>query len=173
MAAALSNSMISVIVADEKNGIALLKQKGRQQMHIFFPIAIALTLAAPLLFKFVFSEAFYESGKLFSFTMLLTIPRLLFPQPILHAKGAQQWLTIAMFCEIVMLILFSFIGFHFFGLQGLVAAIVLSYLVEKLVLIVTLKYKFNIPLSDYLALQWFLFYSVTLLCSYLLTFVFY
>jgi O-antigen/teichoic acid export membrane protein len=173
MAAALSNSMISVIVADEKNGIALLKQKGRQQMHIFFPIAIALTLAAPLLFKFVFSEAFYESGKLFSFTMLLTIPRQLFPQPILHAKGAQQWLTIAMFCEIVMLILFSFIGFHFFGLQGLVAAIVLSYLVEKLVLIVTLKYKFNIPLSDYLALQWFLFYSVTLLCSYLLTFVFY
>lgn len=173
LAAALSNSMISVIAADEKNGIAQLKQKGLQQMHLFFPIAIVLTLTAPLLFKYVFSEAFYESGKLFSFTMLLTIPRLLFPQPILHAKGAQQWITIALFCEISVLILFSFIGFHFFGLYGLVLAIVISFLVEKLVLIVTLQYKFNIPLSDYLSKHWFLFYSVILLCSFLLTFIFY
>lgn len=173
LAAALSNSMISVIATDKKNGIALLKQKGLQQMHIFFPIAIVLTLTAPLLFKYVFSETFYESGKLFSFTMLLTIPRLLFPQPILHAKGAQQWLTIAMFCEIVVLILFAFIGFHFFGLHGLVAAIVISYLVEKLVLITRLKYGYNIPLSDYLSMNWFLFYSSVLLCAYLLTFIFY
>ncbi len=173
LAAALSNSMISVIAADEKSGIAQLKQKGLQQMHLFFPIAIVLTLTAPLLFKYVFSEAFYESGKLFSFTMLLTIPRLLFPQPILHAKGAQQWLTIAMFCEIFILIVLSFVGYPSLGLYGLVAAIIVSYLTEKLVLITILKTKFHIDLSSYLSMNWFFFYSLVLLCAHLLTFIIY
>ncbi len=173
LAATLSNSMISVIAADEKSGIVLLKKKALQQMHLFFPLAIVLTLVAPLFFKYVFSEAFYESGKLFSFTMLLTIPRLLFPQPIFHAKGAQQWLTFAMCCEICVLLILSYIGFQLWGLNGLIAAIIVSFLTEKLVLITVLSIKYSIPISNYLSVKWFIVYSGFLLSAFFLTFIIY
>jgi len=165
LASTFSNAMIPVLSKDLPTGIQQLKKGSLRFMHLFFPIAIVLTLFAPLIFKVVFSPAFFFSGKLFVLTMLLTIPRVVFPQTIFHAKNAQKWLTVALTCEIITLCSVSWLLIPFLGIKSIIYAIILSFSVEKAILAAILKWKYHTPLSDYLNLQWFFLYSLLLILS--------
>jgi len=162
LTATLSNSFISKIVANPKVAIAELKWTSLKYMHFLFPTAIVLAMLTPTLFPLVFSKDFNSSSQLFLITLLLTIPRLIFPQTLMHAHGFQREIMIVSGIELILNVALAYLFLHLVGLKGIVIGLVLANLLEKIIHIAVLRYKTGILPTQYIPLNWFLGYSFCL-----------
>lgn len=162
LAATLSNSFISKISANKDLGIAQLKEKSKRYMHLLFPLSIIFVLASSLIYDLFLSSAYNNSADLFSILMLLTIPRLIFPQTIMHALNQQKVITIISAVELTINITLAIILFPLLGLKGIVLAIVLANFIEKLILLVYLKLNLGISPSTYIPIPIYMSYSILL-----------
>lgn len=163
LTATLSNSFISKIVANPAVEIAALKQTSLKYMHFLFPTAIILAVLTPTLFPLVFSKDFNSSSQLFLITLLLTIPRLMFPQTLMHAYGLQREIMIISGVELILNLVLAYMFLNLMGLKGIVIGLVIANLLEKIIHVAVLRHKTGILSTQYMSLKWFWGYSLSLI----------
>jgi len=139
-------------------------------MHFFFPMAIMLIICSKWLFILFFTSSFTDSGRIFAALMLLTIPRLLFPQTILTAMKENKLILICAIVEMLINIVASVLLAQRFGLIGVAYGTVIAFVAEKMLMSVILYYKHNISPSRYISFLPFSIYSGVVIFAYFLSF---
>jgi O-antigen/teichoic acid export membrane protein len=166
LAATLSMTMIPRVAENLSDGLSIISRESKRYMHFFFPLAILLTLGSKWIFLLLFTHRFEESGRIFAALMLLTIPRLLFPQAILTALKGSRLILSAAVCEMFVNLIASILLAQRFGLVGVAYGTVIAFIAEKMVMMAFLYYKYDILPSRYVPLLSFVAYSALLVCSY-------
>lgn len=170
LASAFSNAMIPLLNSSQNfaQGLFQLKRQALQLMHILFPLSILLLFTSYYLFKYVFNPNFIESSHIFNIMLLLVIPRMLFPQTILMAKGQNSYLLIASVVEFIIKLVLSIWLFSLMYLKGIVFATLLAFILEKLLLMYFVKKQNNILPHQYTNLNWFFIYTSLIIIVYVL-----
>jgi O-antigen/teichoic acid export membrane protein len=147
-------------------GLAKLKQTGVKLMRWMFPLSILLMYVSPYMFKYLYNDEFIEGYKIFNIYLLLIISRMLFPQTVIMGlmKNRIFYLISTNYLVINGLLVFWFI--FLFGITGIAYATVLSYLIEKIMLIIYCRME-GINLKRYTVLSEYLIYSaITIIAFY-------
>ena len=161
--------MIPRVAENLNSGLHSIKHESLKYMHFFFPLAIVLTLSGKWLFTVFFTAQFAESGHVFTALMLLTVPRLMFPQTILTAMKENKLVLAAAVVEMLINIVASVALVHRFGLVGVAYGTVVAFVAEKVIMAAILYYKHNISPSRYIALGPFGVYTLLLVLSYMVS----
>jgi O-antigen/teichoic acid export membrane protein len=171
----LSNAFVPIISSKiNKDGFYTegslfeLKNKTERLWHILFPSSIILMLLSKQLFPIIFNPSFAKSSDIFTIFLLLLISRALFPQTILLALKQTKTLLIISIIETISIILFSFLGIYWFNTEGVAWALVLGFLLEKILIMGVLKWRYSIDFQDYTNVSLYFIYSVLLILSYLI-----
>ena len=146
--------------------LAAFKSKTTQLFHILFPISIVLMLLSKQLFPIVFNPAFARSADIFTIFLLLLISRALFPQTILLALKQTKTLLFISIIETIIIILLSYLGIYWLNTEGVAWALVLGFLLEKILIINVLKRFHSINFQDYTNVPLYFIYSTLLILSY-------
>lgn len=170
LASAFSNAMIPILNASENfnDGLKQLKRQALHLMHLLYPLSIALLLVSFYLFKYVFNPNFIESAHIFNVMLLLIIPRMLFPQTILMAKGQNTYLLLSSVLEFIVKLVMSIWLLSLMGLIGIAFATLIAFIFEKGILMYFVKRQNNLLPQQYTYLGWYLFYSGLILTVYCL-----
>ena len=141
-----------------KNGVSKL-------IHIIFPISIILILTSKYIYPILFNKDFKESALIFNIYFLMLLGRFVFSRSILLAFHKNKIILFSALIELSINILLSSILINILGIIGVVIAIVVANLSEKLFLIISLQKTQKIKLSDYLNIKLLIIYfSVLLMC---------
>jgi O-antigen/teichoic acid export membrane protein len=166
LATGLSNSIIPVLTTNANEGLSVLKKKSERLWHILFPTSIILMLTSKSLFPLVFNPSFSQSAPVFCVFLLLLTSRALFPQAILLALKETKMMLYISIIETLSIIILSFLLIKPFDTEGVAWALVLGFLLEKILIIVFLKRQYQIDFRDYTNVKLYLIYSILLVISY-------
>jgi Polysaccharide biosynthesis C-terminal domain len=187
LATGLSSAMIPLLipqnntVLDLKNdsnlpfetvnteGVLILKEKTLRQWHILFPLSIVLMFSSKMLFGLVFNVEMEKAAPVFNVFLLLMLSRALFPQSIMMSLKETKMLFRMSIIEALSIVVMGYLFILIFGMVGVAWAMVLGYLLEKIMMIYFLRKKYNIRFEDYTHVHYYLFYSVALLASYVVS----
>ncbi|MEI6507252.1 MAG: hypothetical protein WCO54_02140 [Bacteroidota bacterium] len=148
-----------------------LKLAGVKLMRWMFPLAIAMMFISPYLFRYGYSVALYDGYKFFNIALLLIISRMLFPQTVINGLLKNRIFYLISTNYLIINGLLAFWFMYLFGISGIAYASVISFLVEKLMLVTYCKME-GIRITKYTALTEHLIYSViTLIAFYISTIV--
>jgi hypothetical protein len=146
-----------------------LKNETTRLWHILFPSSIGLMLTSKYLFPIIFNPAFAKSADIFNIFLLLLLSRALFPQTILLALKQSKTLLLISIIETIFIVIFSFLGIFWFYTEGSTWALVLGFLLEKIIIIAVLKFRYSIDFQDYTNARLYFLYSIALLISYFIS----
>jgi O-antigen/teichoic acid export membrane protein len=157
----LTNSLATIfimIIAKESlsNSMQAFKNKTSQLIKTLVPILCVLILGSKYLFPFFYNQHFSESAIYFNLYTLLVFSRFLFPQSIIIGLGMNKYLMIASVVECTLHIVLSLLLMRFWGVYGIIAGFLISYLIDKLLLMYFLYQQKRIspfdytPIKDYL-----------------------
>jgi O-antigen/teichoic acid export membrane protein len=166
LAGAFSTAMIPLIVKHKSSGLERIKSGSRRLIHLFFPISIVLMLTSSWLFKWIYSDDFSASAQVFNVYLLLVISRFIFPNSILIALQKGRILVWISLIELIINMVLSVLFIEKMGLVGVALATVFAYFLEKILLVIYLKQKENITLSDYTPISWWMVYSLGLIIAF-------
>lgn len=172
LAATLSMSMIPRVSENLGDGLEAIKKESLRYMHFFFPLAIIFILCGHWLFTVFFSVQFEQSGRIFAALMLLTIPRLLFPQTILTALKENRIILYCAIFEMIINIVASVLLAKYYGLIGVAYGTVIAFVAEKMLMATVLYIKHRIVFTKYVAIVPFVIYSIITCISYILSLMF-
>ncbi len=167
MASALSAALIPQISENIQKGLAELKSRSTNLMHLIFPIGIFLVAINEILFPIIFNFEFKQSALVFNVYLLIIISRLIFPQSVLIAKKETKpmlWISIV---ELLINVVLSLMLIQQFGILGVAFATFIAYLFEKIAIAFVVRRKFGIAFSEYTNVKWLVGYSFILICVYL------
>jgi len=169
LASAFSNAMIPILNTSHNiiPGIKQLKRQALQLMHVLFPLSIVLMITSFFLFKYIFNPKFIDSAPIFNIMLLLVIPRMVFPQTILMAKGQNKYLLWASIIEFLTKLIFSFILLSYFSIKGIALATVIAFTIEKIILMFFVYKKDRLLPHHYTHMSWFIFYSLLTITAYI------
>jgi len=157
------NLVIPLLVSQWDEGLDLLKSESIKLMHLLFPLSIVLMLVSPILFELVYSSDFVRSAEIFNIYLLLIIPQLLFPQTLIIAKRKNRSLFLVGLFEVVVNITFSLILIQYAGMEGVAAATVIAFCLEKLILILYLDKSLKYGFGEYTEWKpWLIYSSITI-----------
>jgi O-antigen/teichoic acid export membrane protein len=159
LANTLSAAMMIEVNRHGQEGIEILKRKSLRLMHFLFPFSLALMLCSTWLFVTVFDKDYAESVIIFDVLLLLLIPRLIFPQTILTAKGLNTYQVFAASGELVLNVALSAFLVTQIGLAGIAIGTVLAFLFDKLFQVMIVYRKLGIRFQEYAAVPQWLAYS--------------
>ena len=160
--------VLPLLTESPSAGLDLLKASSRRLMHWIFGGAILLMMTADWWWTLVFTEVFAESLPLFRIYLFVVTSRLLFPVPVLTARGHTRMLMVFGGLELLLNIVLSVLLAPRFGLVGIVWATVIAYLLDKLALMWYLKYRTGISPARYTDWRWYGGYLTILSAAYLL-----
>jgi len=162
LATSLSNSMLTYFADRQTLDKTLnsLKQESFRLMHILFPTSIVAILLARWLFPFVFGAEFHESANVFMIYCLIVISRVMFPQTVTQGFRKNMAVLSISIVEMALNIILSLLLVEYFGINGVAAATVIVYTIEKALLMAYNSYILKIPAVSYVPLKLFLAYSL-------------
>ncbi len=162
LANALSNAMLPDFAVREQlqQNLQRLKQSVSRLMHFLFPLTILLLILSHPLFPVVFNPDFAESATIFNIYLLIIISRLLLPQTILNGLQITKPIIKAALLELTLNVVLSFTLVVYFGIAGIAFATFIAYLFEKIYLAFEVRRKFNISLTEYIPVNFYIIYSV-------------
>ncbi len=168
MATSLSAALIPVLGQDLTRGIAETRRRSARLMHMLFPLTILFMIFSGPVFTWAYDDRFSASVPLFELFLLVLIVRVLFPQSILQALRDNEAIFRIGLIELAAHILLSLLFIFFLGLSGLILATLLSYTLEKLLLLKRVGRLTGLAPGEYTPIGWWVFYSVVLLGTYVL-----
>jgi O-antigen/teichoic acid export membrane protein len=140
-------------------------------MRWLFPSAMALMFLSPYLFRYAYNEQLMEGYKVFNIYLLLIISRMIFPQTVIMGMMKNRVFYLISSNYLIINSLLSFWFMYLFGVKGIAYATVISYTVEKIMLVVYCRME-GIEFSKYTPVYEYLIFSVlTLVVYYLSTWV--
>lgn len=174
MANSFSAVMAGVLVKNNCSASAKkeLQAGSTRLMHLLFPASIAIMILAPTLFESVYGSRFFPAAEIFIIYLLLSIPRLIFPQTLMTAMQRNRLLLSVSAIEWVINLVLSIVLLNFFGIKGIAFATFIAYLFDKVALMVLLNRR-NIPPAAYTQIGVWLVYSLLLgaVCTGMLFFL--
>lgn len=147
-------------------GLDLLKASSRRLMHWIFGGAILIMVSVPWWWTLVFTEVFTESLPLFQAYLFVVASRLLFPVPVLTARGHTRMLMVFGLGELLVNLALSIVLAPHFGLVGIIWATVIAYLIDKIALMAYLKYRTGIGPGRYTDFRWYGGYLTLMAAAY-------
>ena len=165
LANALSSAMLPEFARKEnlQENLAKLKKNVTRLMHFLFPVTAVLLLASHPVFPVLFNPQFEKSATIFNIYLLLVISRLMMPQTILNGLKHTNEIMRASFFELVLNVSLSLVFVQYWGIAGIAFATFVAYLFEKIYLIISVKRKLNISLTNYHPVRYFVIYSLSIL----------
>ncbi len=169
LANALSNAMLPAFSDQNRltENLEHLRLSVKKLMHFLFPLTAILLLVSKPLFPIIFNPDFAASATIFNIYLLLVISRLMLPQTILNGLKIGTPIMGASFFELIVNVALSLIFVQFWGMPGIAFATFIAYLFEKVILIIVVKQRLGIPLSDYLPTGMFYLYSAGILVTFI------
>ncbi|WP_346862158.1 oligosaccharide flippase family protein [uncultured Draconibacterium sp.] len=171
LANALSSAMLPAFANKENlhENLRQLKKSVSKLMQILFPITAVLLIVSKPVFPVLFNPDFTESATIFNIYLLLVISRLLMPQTILNGLKISKPILSASFLELVLNVVLSLVFVQFWGIAGIAMATFIAYLFEKIYLVVLVRRKLNIQLSEYLSIRNYTLYSFGIIVIFIFT----
>ena len=169
LAGGLGVAIIPRLTEDWEAGLAELKAMTRRLFHLLFPLTAVLILLSPWFFPWVFNPDFADSAIIFQIYLMLTFSRLLFPNSLLLAKGEPKVIFRVGLLELAVKVVFGFICIYYGGLVGLAWSAVIAFMTEKAGLIIYLRYRHQVRLSQWIPWQLYSFYLFAVLGVYFLS----
>ncbi|WP_346858680.1 oligosaccharide flippase family protein [uncultured Draconibacterium sp.] len=171
LANALSSAMLPAFANKENlhENLRQLKKSVSKLMQILFPITAVLLIVSKPVFPVLFNPDFTESATIFNIYLLLVISRLLMPQTILNGLKISKPILSASFLELVLNVVLSLVFVQFWGIAGIAMATFVAYLFEKIYLVVLVRRKLNIQLSEYLSIRNYTLYSFGIIVIFIFT----
>ncbi len=166
MSIGLSNAIVPMIATHYESGIYELKQKSKRLWHQLFPLSMLLLMTSHYWYPKVFRPEFAQSAGVFDIYLLLIISRLLFSNTVLMALNETKILFKISILETILNLFLSIIGIFYWGFIGVAGATMLAYWFEKIAIVVYLKRKHGIKLSDYTDVKVYISYVVVFLIFY-------
>ncbi|HEX5111288.1 MAG TPA: polysaccharide biosynthesis C-terminal domain-containing protein [Saprospiraceae bacterium] len=167
LAAGLSTVMIPRLFQNE--ALPELKLRSTRLMNRCYPIVAILMLFSPPLFAWVFGESFKASAIIFNIYLLLTLTQLIFPQTILTARGDTKLLWFVSILELIVNVVASLLLMIPFGLVGIVWGTWIAFAFEKIILLVLVSRKYQIPPSSIFSLRTLVMYTLILTVTFILS----
>ncbi|MBW7845453.1 MAG: hypothetical protein H3C45_07385 [Bacteroidia bacterium] len=146
-------------------GLSNLKQSSRKLMYWLFPSTIVLMFLSPYFFKYAYNEQLIEGYKIFNIYLLLIISRMIYPQTVIMGILKNKIFYLISSNYLIINILLSFWFIYLFGLTGIAYATVLSFIIEKIMLVIYCKMQ-DIPLNTYASWVEHLVFSVLTIIAY-------
>jgi len=170
MATGLSNAMLPMFSKKSQMAESLktIKVKSEKLMHYLFPASMIFMLSARWLFPRMFTPEFVRSADVFLIYLLLTIPRLVFPQTVLIGRKKTRITLVAALAAQAFNIPLSLYLVQYYGVAGVAVATVGVYILEKAFLSAHVWYKMRINPSEYIPLKTLLIYSILLILLFVL-----
>ncbi|WP_346855250.1 oligosaccharide flippase family protein [uncultured Draconibacterium sp.] len=171
LANALSSAMLPAFANKENlhENLRQLKKSVSKLMQILFPITAVLLIVTKPVFPVLFNPDFTESATIFNIYLLLVISRLLMPQTILNGLKISKPILSASFLELVLNVVLSLVFVQFWGIAGIAMATFIAYLFEKIYLVILVRRKLNIQLSEYLSIRNYTLYSFGIIVIFIFT----
>ena len=138
LANGLSNAMLPEFSTRTrmKESLAKIKQKSTNLMHFLFPASMVMMLFARWLFPRMFNPDYVRSADIFLVYILLSIPRLIFPQTIIVGRKKTHITLIAAVMVLVINIPLSLYLLPDYGIVGVAVATFAVFSLEKVFLMI-------------------------------------
>ncbi len=172
LANSLSNIYSGEIANFNKNGqlqegLAKLKLSSTKLMRWLFPSTILLILVSKYFFELAYNQDLMQGYKIFNIYLLLIISRMLFPQTVIMGLMKNRIFYLVSTNYLIINCILSFWLIGFMGIEGIAYATVISFMVEKILLVIYCKME-GVPLSKYTSVAEYVFYSILTLAAFFL-----
>jgi len=173
LATLLANALSTAVLPDFVNrenlhvNLKELKMNILRLTHFLFPLTAVLLILSYPLFPVLFNPKFSESASIFNIYLLLVTSRLLMPQTILTGLKYTRSIMFASFSELIINVALSLLFVDLWGIEGVAYATVIAYLSEKIYLVLVVRRKLGIRLSEYHPVGYFILYSVIIICVFI------
>ncbi len=149
-------------------GLANLKRSSQRLMRWLFPATALTMFLSPYLFKYAYNEQLLEGYKVFNIYLLLIISRMVFPQTVIMGILKNRVFYVISSNYLIINIILSFWFIYLLGdITGIAYATVISYTIEKLMLIAVCKME-GISLRKYTPIgEWIAYSLLTLVVYYI------
>jgi O-antigen/teichoic acid export membrane protein len=152
---------------DLASGLEKLKASSTKLMRWLFPGTIVLILLSKHFYELAYNQDLVQGYKVFNIYLLLIISRMLFPQTVIMGlmKNRIFYLVSTNYLILNCILSFWFIGI--WGIEGIAYATVISFMVEKILLVVYCKME-GVDLRKYTSVGEYVLYStITLIVFFL------
>jgi O-antigen/teichoic acid export membrane protein len=149
-------------------GLANLKRSSQRLMRWLFPATALTMFLSPYLFKYAYNDQLLEGYKVFNIYLLLIISRMVFPQTVIMGILKNRVFYVISSNYLIINIILSFWFIYLLGdITGIAYATVISYTIEKLMLIAVCKME-GISLRKYSPIgEWIAYSLLTLVVYYI------
>ena len=167
LSAGLSIMMIPKLKDD--HALSELKYRSIRLMHLCFPIVAVFILFSPVLFEFFFGSEYRDSALIFNIYLLLTLTQIVFPQSIMISRGDTKLLWYISLAELAVNVLASLTLMKYFGIIGIVWGTLIAYVFEKIVLLIVIRFRYNIRPASIISFPVWLGYVLCLIIVFMLS----
>lgn len=170
LANGLSNALLPQFSTREgmREALVTLRKRSDRLIKYLFPISIVTMVAARWLYPRLFTPEFTRSADVFMIYMLLTIPRLVFPQTIVIGRRKTNVTLYAAAAEIAINVPLSLMLIKPYGVVGVALATFIVYFLEKLFLMWYVWKKMKIRPQEYIPLTRWLIFSAIMIVLFVL-----
>ncbi len=146
-------------------GLARLKASSRKLMRWLFPATIIFIFVSKYFFQLAYNQDLAGGYRIFNIYLLLIISRMVYPQTVIMGlmKNRIFYLVSTNYLIINCILMFWFMDR--WGVEGIAYAFVVSYSVEKILLIIYCKME-GIDIRKYTAVGEYLFFSALTIIAY-------
>ena len=141
-----------------EDGLAKLKASSTLLMRWLFPISILLILFSKHFFALAYNQDLLGGYKIFNIYLLLIVSRLLFPQTVIMGLMKNRIFYLVSTNYLILNIILSFWFIGIWGIEGIAYATVISFMVEKILLVIYCKME-GVDIRKYTSLGEYLLYA--------------
>lgn len=167
---AFATAAIPMLQNNSNSSLTEFKKKSSHLIQFLFLLAIFSMVFTKHIFAFVYGSAFDLSAHIFGVYLLVIISRVLILKPFIMTHNLNHWLVPIAISELLVNVVVSYFLVPILGITGIAWGTVVAYSYEKIFMILLLRFKKKLPLSQYVSLPIFTFYAAVLIICYLVIF---
>jgi O-antigen/teichoic acid export membrane protein len=164
---ALNAAFIPILSKDFTAGLAYVRKRTEQFLHLVFPLSCVLVLGSGWWFPRLFNPDFAESARLFNLFSLVLVSRAFFSKALLIALNDNRWVLLFSVGELLLQAILGLLLVPRWGLAGLVWANVGAYVFEKAAQVWRLYFTHGVAPGRFVPFSWLIGYTLALIaCVY-------
>jgi O-antigen/teichoic acid export membrane protein len=147
-------------------GLKKLKNSSRKLIYWLFPLAIILLFVSKYMYIWLYNNDLAEGYKIFNISLLLIISRLIFPQTVLTGLIKTRAFYLVSTNVLIVNVILAIWFVQFMGITGIAYATVISFLVEKIQLVIYCKIE-GIRFKEYTPVVEYYIFSVLMIVAFI------
>jgi len=147
-------------------GLTKLKNSSRKLIYWLFPLAIILLFVSKYMYIWLYNNDLAEGYKIFNISLLLIISRLIFPQTVLTGLIKTRAFYLVSTNVLIVNVILAIWFVQFMGITGIAYATVISFLVEKIQLVIYCKIE-GIRFKEYTPVVEYYIFSVLMIVAFI------